>query len=250
MLKIRNVLFLIFIGGAVVKKIEIIILRHGESIWNRMRVHQGQSWCDPGLTDAGMKQMECTAEYLSKERVIAVWSSPLPRARQSAAIIHKAHADHRHTIPLIHDYALMEITQGIADCVPFEDIKEKHPISWKRWKQRIIHEPIFPGAESIVSAAERTMAVHKKIGKRSGKFKQNENLVDGKVVVVSHGAVNSFLFAKIAEKPLNTALEEFWQDNACINRIMWDTETGEFEIISINETHHLGALHTPTKKEV
>lgn len=63
---------------------QVVMVRHGESHWNVEKRYQGQA--DSGLTDLGRQQAARAARVLLDEvgRVDTVWSSDLPRARDTA----------------------------------------------------------------------------------------------------------------------------------------------------------------------
>jgi len=63
---------------------QLVMVRHGESHWNVEERYQGQA--DSGLTGCGRKQAEQVARALTDQvgRLEQVWSSDLPRARDTA----------------------------------------------------------------------------------------------------------------------------------------------------------------------
>jgi probable phosphoglycerate mutase len=63
----------------------IVLVRHGETDWNRERRYQGHA--DTPLNEAGRAQARELAEILRPEGVSAVYSSPLRRASETARII-------------------------------------------------------------------------------------------------------------------------------------------------------------------
>ena len=64
----------------------IFFIRHGESIANVLRIFDN---CigDYPLTDVGVQQSEVTASWFSPKSIQAIYSSPIPRALQTARII-------------------------------------------------------------------------------------------------------------------------------------------------------------------
>ena len=102
---------------------EILIMRHGETEWNRAGIMQGQM--DSALTDKGRVQAAELAALLAGAGLTAehrAWVSPLGRAQQTAAI----------TLPdLFSDWTtdarLAEINVGPAQGMRFEDMLAAFP---------------------------------------------------------------------------------------------------------------------------
>jgi broad specificity phosphatase PhoE len=63
----------------------IVLVRHGETDWNRERRYQGHA--DTPLNEAGRAQARDLAEILRPEGVSALYTSPLRRASETARII-------------------------------------------------------------------------------------------------------------------------------------------------------------------
>jgi broad specificity phosphatase PhoE len=63
----------------------IVLVRHGETDWNRERRFQGHA--DTSLNEAGRAQARELAELLRTERLSAVYTSPLRRASETARIV-------------------------------------------------------------------------------------------------------------------------------------------------------------------
>ncbi len=66
--------------------IKIILVRHGETEWNRVKRIQG-SGSDTPLSEIGLGQAAAVALRLKNEKIQAIYSSPLQRALHTAQAI-------------------------------------------------------------------------------------------------------------------------------------------------------------------
>src|SRR5207302_46661 len=64
---------------------QLLLIRHGESTWNREGRVQG--WLDPPLSERGIQQAARLAERLRDEPLDALYASPQQRARATAQAI-------------------------------------------------------------------------------------------------------------------------------------------------------------------
>ena len=64
---------------------DIVIVRHGDTAWNRTERFRGM--IDIELDETGRKQAVLTAQRLAKLPVSAIYSSPVGRAMETAQII-------------------------------------------------------------------------------------------------------------------------------------------------------------------
>lgn len=99
---------------------ELILVRHGETDWNRDRRYQGHA--DPPLNDAGRAQAQELAAALEGLELDAIYSSDLRRAAETAEIIGAARG-----IPVIHDPGLREIDVGSWSGLTRDEIEERFP---------------------------------------------------------------------------------------------------------------------------
>jgi len=101
---------------------QVIMVRHGESHWNVENRYQGQQ--DSGLTDLGRAQATRVAAVLAEEvgREGVVWSSDLPRARDTA----QAYADLTGAT-VIEDVRLREISVGSWSGRSLAEIAKEYP---------------------------------------------------------------------------------------------------------------------------
>ncbi len=66
----------------------LVLLRHGQTAWNATGRAQGHA--DIGLDELGHAQARAAAPYLSGLRPVALWTSDLLRARETAAYVERA----------------------------------------------------------------------------------------------------------------------------------------------------------------
>ena len=82
-----------FNNPAVIKPINIILVRHGESLANAQDISQGNNdeYSDTPLSKKGKEQAIKVAERLKKEPLDLIYSSDLKRAKETAEIINTLH---------------------------------------------------------------------------------------------------------------------------------------------------------------
>jgi broad specificity phosphatase PhoE len=96
--------------GAKVMQRTILLVRHGETEWNRARRYQG--WSDSALTERGIAQAEAIGRALKslpEAATAPLVASPIGRARRTAEIIHSHLGS---TAPVQFDDRLREISLG------------------------------------------------------------------------------------------------------------------------------------------
>ena len=98
----------------------IVMVRHGETDWNRERRFQGRA--DQPLNEAGRGQARELAELLHGEPVSALYTSPLQRARETAEIL----AANFGLRPQPLD-ALLEIDVGAWEGLTIEEVRAAYP---------------------------------------------------------------------------------------------------------------------------
>ena len=108
---------------------ELLLVRHGETDWNRDRRFQGHA--DPPLNETGREQARTLASELAGESLDAVYTSDLARANETAEIIAG-----RLGVPVVVDAELREIDVGEWQGLTWPEIEERFPDGVRNWQER------------------------------------------------------------------------------------------------------------------
>ncbi len=127
----------------------LLLVRHAETEWNRERRYQG--WTDTPLSEGGHAQAAAAGRLLARERLGAVWSSPLRRARDTAAAIAKAHS-----LTVRESAAFREMGFGDWEGLTVEDIGSRFPDLHRVWRESP-HLSVREGAESLEDVRRRAL---------------------------------------------------------------------------------------------
>lgn len=126
----------------------LILLRHGETAWNRERRLMGDA--DVPLSDAGRVQCERVGEVLAGFGIDRIRSSPLLRAAESARIVAESIG-----APIQTDDALVEVRFGDWQGKTYEEIGTDPRF------QAYLQDPVTaatPGGETAVDVQRRGLA--------------------------------------------------------------------------------------------
>ncbi len=169
---------------------ELILIRHGETAWNRERRMQGQT--DTPLSDIGRAQAEAVGLRLARHPFTALYSSDLLRAWDTAAAIARASGREVRRKP-----DLRERTFGVFEGLTHDEMSRRYPDEHARFSSR---DPDYamPGGESPRQFFERSLACLDAIARaHAGEC----------VVVVTHGLVLDTLHRAARNIPLDAKRE-------------------------------------------
>ncbi len=205
---------------------ELILLRHGETEWNRELRFQGQ--VDVPLNATGHAQAQRLAQRLAGEPIDHLVSSDLSRARQTADPFARQVQASR-GIGLDVDAALREQAFGRIDGMRVEDIKRDHADVWAGWTQ-FQSDYVVPGGESTRQFHTRVMAaLWQMVASHPGRT----------LAVVTHGGVLDMVFRTARglglEGPRQSAIP-----NAGISRVRM--QDGVVELLQWADTAHLEGM--------
>ncbi len=123
--------------------VELTVVRHGQSEWNRDGILQGQEG-DPPLTELGLSQAKETAHALKKHRYDGIVCSDAKRARQTAEVIAAELA-----LPILEQTPLLrERKFGTWAGKPLAEVLKAHPLILDSGEFGIHHETP-EGGESL-----------------------------------------------------------------------------------------------------
>ena len=159
----------------------LILVRHGESEWNRAGRIQGQ--VNSPLTDLGISQARAISDYLSGNflnQELEIYSSPLERAIQTAQIIVKG-IDHLSSEVIIEE-RLNDFNLGeISGTYGWDKVAEIFP----EQAQLRLQDPMRFHPSGGESGAEFEARLRSLMEELEGE--------DTTKLLVSHGIVNKFI---------------------------------------------------------
>lgn len=125
--------------------IRLIFVRHGRTSWNVEGRVQGGG----GLDEVGKAQSAALADYLSSQRIDAIYASPALRARQTAQAVAKRHG------LLVHQRALLrDLNYGFYAGALLTEVEKRDPGLIQRWRARP-DKVVFEGGENLASLRGR-----------------------------------------------------------------------------------------------
>jgi probable phosphoglycerate mutase len=202
---------------------DLILIRHGETDWNRALRFQGQT--DVPLNAVGLAQAERIAVRLGAEAVDRIVSSDLDRAMRTAlpaaALL---------GLPVAAEPGLREQCFGYAEGRTGAEIRADRPEAWGQWVA--FHaDGAFPGGESTRQFHARTVDTVRRLAAAHA----GENLL-----LFTHGGVLDMVFRAARALSLDgPRLAEI--PNAGFNRIRV-AAGGAIEILAWADTAHLDGL--------
>ena len=202
---------------------QIVLVRHGETEWNRVERFRGQA--DVPLNETGLVQARATARRAAAEwQPVAVYSSPLSRALKTAEVIARPFS-----LPVHTHRGLTDINYGQWQGLTPDEARERWPEMVDAW-YRTPEAAQIPGGETLTAIRVRTIdAVRDLAAPHLGKT----------VILVGHTVVNRAILLGA----LSLRNHRFWhlrQDTCAINVLELDGD--EFTLVSMNDTCHLRGL--------
>jgi len=200
----------------------IYLVRHGETEWNRIRRFQGRS--NLPLNQEGKKQVKALALALKNKPLMAIYTSPLLRALETARLIKVFHP----STPIFEEKGLIEMDLGEFDGMKVQDWAEQYPDIRKSWNENPASVKM-PGGESLKEVQARAKETLERITRIYP--------TDTTILMSSHNFVNLTILCDLLKIPLHR-FRELRQENAAFNVIR--KKGNRFYVELVNEGSHLG----------
>ncbi|BAZ17683.1 phosphoglycerate mutase [Calothrix sp. NIES-4071] len=207
--------------------IRLLLVRHGETEWNRQGRFQGQ--IDVPLNDNGRIQAKQAADFLKEVKIDFAVTSPMARPKETAEIILQSHPN----VKLKYNTDLREISHGLWEGKFEKEIEQEYPGELERWRT-IPAEVQMPEGENLQEVSERSSAAWQSIIHEALSEERSIGLI------VAHDATNKTLLCHI----LGLSSESFWnfrQGNGAVSVIDYPSGlNGQPVLQAMNITTHLG----------
>lgn len=207
---------------------ELILIRHGETDWNRELRFQGH--VDVPLNATGHEQARRLAQRLATEKTLVhhLVCSDLIRTQETAAPTLQALLPHLR-IDTLTDSSLREQSFGIVDGKRVDDIKVEHAEAWNQWL-RFEADYGMPGGETTRQFHTRVMDAVRRIA---------QQYQGQKVMVVTHGGVLDMIWRTARGTGLDGPRQSDIP-NAGLNRVRVDGDA--VEVLDWADVRHLADL--------
>lgn len=199
---------------------KIILVRHGETVWNVEMKYQGHS--DIALTPKGQEQARKVGARLAREKIDAVYASDLSRAQFTAEQIAK-----RHNLQVVVVPEFREISFGEWEGLSYNSISTKWPEQMEKF-YTLTDELEIPGGETFRQVKARAIEALKRVV---------NSHPDQTIVIVSHGGTIRTILCAI----MNIHLNHLWniqQANTAVNILNY-YDDNKVMVELVNDVHHL-----------
>jgi phosphoserine phosphatase len=206
----------------------VLLVRHGETQWNREGRYQGRT--DIPLSSDGEAQVRGLGLRLASVTIARAISSPLSRARKTAEAILVGR-----TTPLELDDGLLEISHGEWEGQLASDLELSHAEMFGTWRTNPDrHVPAGPGAETLGDVEDRAWPVLLNLCSGLGP--------DDTGLIAAHDAVNRALLCRVLGLPLSRVWM-FRQAPATLN-VLSGPSFAELQLVRLNDCEHASPLLT------
>jgi probable phosphoglycerate mutase len=203
---------------------ELILIRHGETVWNAQDRFQGQQ--DSPLTPLGLAQATAVAAHLRSHLPDLLYASDLGRTLQTATPIAIATGLELHPEP-----GLREINLGVLEGLTGEEARARYPEQLAAYFAR---KPDFvvDRGESLNQLTTRLLTtVERLVAQHPGK----------RIAAVSHGASITALLRHLLGIPPETP-SRMTIRNGSLSWLSYGGDYQAWRVLSMGEVAHLSAI--------
>jgi probable phosphoglycerate mutase len=202
--------------------VELLLIRHAEPV--RIASGEAAGPADPGLTDRGVDQARRLAAWLAVEGIDAIVTSPLRRARETAAPLGDVLGVEAAVVEGISEYDAHS-----DEYIPIEELRALKDDRWQatiegRWAD-------VGGVDPVEFQRQVVPAVDDLIASHPGQ----------KVAAFSHGGVVNVYLAHVLGID---RLLWFHPEYTSVSRVH-AARSGPKSVATVNETAHLVATRAP-----
>ena len=229
----------------------LVLTRHGLTDRSTPEQHLGQR-IDVSINDAGRRQAEALARRLAPVTFDRVFTSPLFRARETAALLVRS-------VEIEADPRLREMDYGAWEGRTYDQIAEADGAFRREW-ERSPDVLSCPGGESANDVAERVggflqdlldehRAWHAKASFRAATsgWGAATPRVERPILVVAHATTNRILVCLALGIEIREFRRRLTQDQANLTVLRWelDAAPAEARMLVLNDTAHLRRADEP-----
>lgn len=199
---------------------EMLLIRHGLPV---LTINRDGAPADPPLSEVGHQQAQLLSEWLEEERIDRIYSSPLRRARETAAPLAR-----RTGLEIELEVRISEFDAESEEYIPMEELKRTAPERWRAF--------VTGGYASQVDFEAFVKTVNAGL----------QNLIEEnpgrRIAVFCHGGVINSWATHVLGIPPKLFLDANY---ASISRFIV-ASTGERSVSSLNEAAHLRPIQSTT----
>ena len=192
---------------------EIVLVRHGLPM--RVETKDGVA-ANPSLSRIGLAQADQASDWLVAIDIDAIYSSPLQRARETAAPFAK-----RSGLKIGIEDGVSEFDRDSSTYIPMEELKAQNYEAWKAFVDGGYGDDV----DVLSFQATVVRGIESIIDRHSGE----------RVAVFCHGGVVNMWASHVLETPPRLFINVGY---ASVSRFLC-ASTGERSLVSLNETQHL-----------
>lgn len=196
----------------------LLLVRHGETEWNRDERFIGSS--DVPLSEQGTKQAEALAGRLAGESIAAVYSSGMMRALETASIIARIH-----DLAPIVDPRLREVSYGEWEGHTAEEVEDRTGVHFpSRFENPQVPFPRDDSVPILLGDVEDFL---------KGILAEHP---DETIILVGHGVSFQMILFSLLDIPYRNHWL-LYMYNASLSEVL--VRDGKAVLVNLNDTGHL-----------